>query len=143
MLKPEQKSKEQITPNFKLGELEFYDKIPDELKHLSVKLLQNLQIIRDYFGKPITIISGYRAPARNAAVGGKSKSLHLQAAACDIQVKGVEPNIVYSAVDKMMKEGKIWNGGLGVYPTFCHYDVRGPETGHSKGARWQETGSGD
>lgn len=143
MLKKEQKSQEQITTNFKLGELEFYDSITDDIKHNAVKLLQNLQIIRDHFGKPITIISGYRAPARNAAVGGKSKSLHLCAGACDIQIKGVSPLDVYNTICKLIKEGKLWNGGVGVYPTFVHYDIRSAETGHTQGARWKETGSGD
>ena len=60
----------QVTKNFKLSELEFSDPIPAEKIASATELLQNLQIIRDHFQRPIVIISGYRSPERNAAVGG-------------------------------------------------------------------------
>ena len=60
----------QVTKNFKLSELEFSDPVPAEKIANATELLQNLQIIRDHFQKPIVIISGYRSPERNAAVGG-------------------------------------------------------------------------
>jgi hypothetical protein len=79
----------QVTKNFKLSELEFSDKIPPELIAHAVELLQNLQVIRDHFQKPVTIISGYRSPARNEAVGGAKKSQHMEAKAADIKIAGV------------------------------------------------------
>lgn len=139
MLKKEEKTQMQITKNFSVAELEFYDKIPTELLIYSKQLLENLQVLRDHLGKPITIISGYRSPSRNNAVNGKAKSLHLWAAAADIQVKDVAPAIVYKTICDLIKSGKMYNGGVGVYPTFCHYDVRSAATGHTPGARWQET----
>jgi uncharacterized protein YcbK (DUF882 family) len=138
MLKKEDKTQMQITKNFAVSELEFYDKIPKELLSYSKQLLENLQILRDHFGKPITIISGYRSPSRNNAVNGKSKSLHLWAAAADIQVKDVAPSIVYKTICDLIKSGKMYNGGVGVYPNFVHYDVRSSATGHTQGARWHE-----
>ncbi len=79
----------QVTKNFKLSELEFSDSIPPELVANAVELLQNLQIIREHFQKPIIIISGYRSPTRNSAVGGADKSQHLHAKAADIKIAGV------------------------------------------------------
>ncbi len=79
----------QVTKNFKLNELEFHDKIPPELIANAIELLQNLQVIRDHFQKPIIIISGYRSPARNEIVGGAKKSQHMEAKAADIKIAGI------------------------------------------------------
>lgn len=138
MLSQSQKTNIQCTKNFKYAELEFYDVIPPEFMANATQLLENLQIIRDAANSPITIISGYRSAARNAAVGGKDKSLHLKAAAADITVKGLTSSQVHALISKLIKDGKLYNGGLGVYDTFCHYDVRGEHTGHAQGARWDE-----
>lgn len=138
MLSADQKTQIQITKNFKLSELEFHDVIPPKFVANATLLLQQLQIIRDAANAPITIISGYRDEARNAAVGGKDKSLHLQAAAADIKIKGMTSSQVHTLVARLIREGKIINGGLGVYETFTHYDIRGEHTGHKPGARWDE-----
>jgi uncharacterized protein YcbK (DUF882 family) len=137
-LSPTEKTNIQATKNFKVSELEFYDVVPPEFMANAVKLLENLQVIRDAANAPITIISGYRSAARNAAVGGKDKSLHLQGAAADIKIKGMTSTQVHTLISKLIKEGKVYDGGLGVYNDFCHYDVRGEHTGHKPGARWDE-----
>ena len=123
----------QITKNFKLSELEFSDAIPPELVANAVELLKNLQIIRDHFQKPIVIISGYRSPARNSAVGGADKSQHLHAKAADIKIAGVPTEEIYSRIEKLIAQGKIKEGGLGKYldSNFVHYDIRGIK------ARWE------
>ena len=122
----------QVTKNFKLSELEFSDQVPPELIANAVELLQNLQIIRDHFQKPIIIISGYRSPTRNEAVGGAKKSQHMEAKAADIKINGIPTEELFSRIDKLMSQGKIKVGGLGFYPDqgFVHYDIRGIK------ARW-------
>lgn len=123
----------QVTKNFKLSELEFSDPIPAEKIASATELLQNLQIIRDHFQRPIVIISGYRSPERNAAVGGADKSQHLEAKAADIKIAGVPTEEIYNRIDKLISQGKIKQGGLGKYikSGFVHYDVRGTK------ARWE------
>lgn len=123
----------QVTKNFKLSELEFSDPVPPDLVANAVELLQNLQVIRDHFQKPVTIISGYRSPARNEAVGGAKKSQHMEAKAADIKIAGVPTEEIYNRIDKLMAQGKIKTGGLGLYVSsgFVHYDTRGVK------ARWQ------
>ena len=123
----------QVTKNFKLSELEFSDHVPPDLVANAVELLQNLQVIRDHFQKPVTIISGYRSPARNGAVGGAKKSQHMEAKAADIRIAGVPTEEIYSRIDKLLAQGKIKVGGLGLYvgSGFVHYDTRGVK------ARWQ------
>jgi uncharacterized protein YcbK (DUF882 family) len=125
--------KMQITKNFKLSELEFSDAIPPELVANATELLKNLQVIRDHFQRPIIIISGYRSPARNAAVGGADKSQHLEAKAADIKIAGVPTEEIYNRIEKLIAQGLVKQGGLGKYikSGFVHYDIRGTK------ARWE------
>lgn len=57
--------------------------VRDAVKELTVTILQPL---RDAWGKPLTISSGYRCPELNDAVGGSKTSAHLTGYAADIQV---------------------------------------------------------
>lgn len=47
-------------------------------------LLIGLESMRDVLNKPLEIVSGYRCPARNQAVGGASVSQHVYGAAADL-----------------------------------------------------------
>ena len=86
-----------------------------------------LQCIREHFGKPITITSGYRTAAHNTAVGGSKSSQHLLGRAADIQVAGVSPDAVAAYAESLMPT---W-GGVGRYPVkagrakgWVHVDTR-------------------
>ena len=48
-----------------------------------------LQKIRDHFGRPVVITSGYRTAAHNKSVGGAAYSQHLYGRAADIRVQGI------------------------------------------------------
>ena len=56
---------------------------------MSSKLIDILEELRVYFGKPITITSGLRCKKHNAAVGGVSNSQHQYGKAADIYIAGV------------------------------------------------------
>jgi hypothetical protein len=64
------------------------DEAIDNLKTLCDKVLQP---VRDHFGKPIKISSGYRSPELNSspAVGGSKTSDHCKGMAADIEIAGV------------------------------------------------------
>lgn len=79
-----------------------------------------LQKIRDHFGAPVKITSAYRTAAHNARVGGSPGSQHLQGTAADIAVKGASPLAVAQYAEYLMPG----SGGIGVYGTFTHVDVR-------------------
>ena len=70
-----------------------------------------LQKIRDHFGRPVVITSGYRTAAHNAAVGGSKSSQHLLGRAADIQVQDTDPLAVAAYAESLMPG---W-GGVGLW----------------------------
>jgi uncharacterized protein YcbK (DUF882 family) len=93
------------------------DGVPQELIDL-------LESVREHYGKPVHINSGYRCPKHNKSVGGAIGSHHTNGTAADIWMLGVSPAVVYYDLNQNH------NGGLGKYATFTHVDVRGSH------ARW-------
>ena len=129
----------QLTDNFKLSEFRCKDgtDVPDDLRENVQLLCKNLQVLRDHIGKPIRVISGYRSPKYNRRIGGAKKSQHMLAKAADIKIKGMKPPEIKAVIVKLIKEGKMMPGGVGLYTTFTHYDVRG------RNARWYGKGAKD
>lgn len=97
---------------------------------VSDRLAALLQQIRDHFGRPVVISSGYRTAAHNTKVGGASRSQHLYGTAADIVVAGVEPLAVAQYAEYLQPDC----GGIGLYQTFTHVDVR------EKRSRWDSRG---
>ena len=91
---------------------------------ISPELVKILQQVRDHFKAPVSINSGYRTVTHNKKVGGATYSQHLYGMAADITVRGVEPKKVYAFVDGLMP----YTGGVGLYKTFVHVDVRKTES---------------
>jgi uncharacterized protein YcbK (DUF882 family) len=57
------------------------------------KLVDNvLDPLREAWGRPITVSSGYRSPNLNVAVGGVKNSQHVQGQAADLVVGGKADN---------------------------------------------------
>lgn len=88
------------------------------------RVMEQLQILRDYVNEAIHINCGYRTPQHNKAVGGKPLSQHLTANAADITVKTKSPKELAAIVEKLIAEKKLSFGGLGIYPGFIHVDCR-------------------
>lgn len=76
--------------------------------------------IREEFGSALQVLSGYRSPAYNAAIGGASQSYHMKGMALDLKPMNGD---VKGLLNAIKREGFI--GGVGTYPTFVHIDVRG------------------
>lgn len=84
------------------------------------RLVMVLQSIRSHFAAPVVIHSAYRTPQYNAKVGGVAHSQHCYGTAADISVRGQTPAAVAAYARQLMPD---W-GGVGVYDSFCHIDVR-------------------
>lgn len=84
------------------------------------ELLNTLEHIRTHFDSPVTITSGCRCTPHNQAVNGSPNSQHLYGSAADIQVSGVEPEIVYQFLENYAPS----KYGLGLYNSWVHVDVR-------------------
>ena len=78
--------------NFSLSEFRCRDgsDVPEELMDNVRLLAENLQVLRDYIGRPVKIISGYRSPDYNKKIGGAKRSQHMLAKAADIKIEGME-----------------------------------------------------
>lgn len=114
-----------LAPDFKVRELRCRD--GSDTVMVDETLTVVLQCIRERFGKPVTITSGYRTPAHNAAVGGAKSSQHLLGRAADIRVQGVSVEDVAAYAESLMPD---W-GGVGRYPVkagrptgWVHVDTR-------------------
>lgn len=57
---------------------------PEIEKNLTILIEHCLDPIREKFGKPITVTSGYRCEKLNKLVGGKPNSQHLKGQAADL-----------------------------------------------------------
>lgn len=109
----------QAAPHFKVRE--FACKDGSDPVFVSPRLAGVLEAIRTHFGAPVTITSGYRTPAHNAATRGSSpRSQHLYGLAADIQVEGAVPDAVAAYAETLLPDA----GGIGIYDTFTHIDVR-------------------
>ena len=59
----------------------------EHLIHLAETVLQP---VREHFGKPVMISSGYRSPALCEAIGSSTKSQHARGEAADFEIQGVD-----------------------------------------------------
>jgi len=85
-----------------------------------IRMAKRMDEVRSRLGdRSITVTSWYRPPAVNRAVGGASRSTHLQGHGVDFVVAGLSPGEVQRQLDPW------WSGGLGYGRTFTHLDNRG------------------
>lgn len=86
-----------LSENFRLSEFtrsatataQGIDNTPDiqAIVNLCALCHRILEPLRKFYGRPITINSGYRSPELNSAVGGAKNSYHLYGRAADIPMK--------------------------------------------------------
>ena len=107
-----------LSTNFRVSEFACSD--GTDTIFISEGLVAILQQIRSHFGKPVTINSAYRTEAHNKKVGGEAYSQHKYGVAADIVVQGVKPQEVAKYAETLLPN----TGGIGIYSTFTHVDVR-------------------
>lgn len=120
-------AEKRISPHFRVRE--FHSKHdPSDIVKIDERLLDLLEKIRNYVGKPVHINSGYRSPEYNATLKNASpRSQHCNGKAADIRVEGVTPKQIADIAECYLGS----SGGIGIYKTFTHVDVR------TSCARWK------
>ena len=100
----------QLSPAFRVREFRCRDGTDTIL--IDEGLVVLLQCIREHFGKPVTITSGYRTASHNTKVGGSRSSQHLLGRAADFYVEGVDVATVAAYAETLLPS----RGGIGRYP---------------------------
>lgn len=95
-------------------------------------LVAGLQLIRDEIGEPLYVNSGVRCPEHNKNEGGMESSRHLFGLAADVWALGKIPEELAAIAEK---QERFILGGVGLYNSFVHLDVRG------RRARWDNRSS--
>ena len=65
---------------------------PDIKRKLDIMINNLLDPIREAWGSPILVNSGFRSPVLNAAIGGVTNSQHMKGEAADITAGSPEKN---------------------------------------------------
>jgi uncharacterized protein YcbK (DUF882 family) len=134
-----------LTKNFSL--YEFYSSdgatFTLDIRDNVLRLAENLQVLRDYFRLSVSIESGYRSPEHNQwlidnGYPAVPNSRHLLGIAADIKVPGKTPEQIKSAIEYLIYRGLMQQGGIGIYNTFVHYDIRTDSLGKQKKSRWDK-----
>jgi uncharacterized protein YcbK (DUF882 family) len=139
--------------HFTVAELACHDEArtpyPDAFADRLPELMALLDDVRDTWGGPIEVVSGYRTPAHNAellaldekngAHGVASSSQHVEGRAADIRPAGAPGQAaqLHQAVMRLYNDGKLPQlGGIGLYVKsgWVHVDTYHPPDGHLR--RW-------
>jgi len=84
----------------------------EHLENLKALAENIFQPMRDYFGVPIAVSSGYRSPDLNRAIGGSPTSQHCKGEAIDIDVYG---NLTNADVFSYLKDHTDFDQLIGEY----------------------------
>lgn len=107
--------------------------VRDSVRELVLTVLQPL---RDAWGAPLSINSGYRCPAVNKAVGGQPASQHLKGEAADVcpSSRRLDPSVSLERVYELAKRAydlHLPYDQMILYPTMVHFShkLNGPQRG--------------
>jgi hypothetical protein len=96
---------------------------PEHIENFKLLAENVFQPIRDHFGVPIILSSGYRSKALNTAVGGALSSQHCTGEAIDIDMDGTtvkNADIFNFIKDNLNFDQLIWEFGTNDNPDWVH-----------------------
>jgi len=101
----------------------------EHLENLKVIAVEVFDKVREYFGVPIFVSSGYRSAALNKAIGGSSTSDHNLGRALDLDQDGHGNGVTNADVFKFIKDNLefdqlIWEFGTDKNPDWVHVGYR-------------------
>lgn len=98
---------------------------PEIIENLKVVAAQ-VQKVRDHFGKPLIISSGYRSEKLNSAIGGARNSQHTKGEAIDIQsTNGYTNADIFNYIKNNLDfDQLIWEYGTRKEPKWVHISYK-------------------
>jgi len=100
----------------------------DHLDNLMAIAQDIFQPIREHFGIPIAITSGYRSEALNEAIGGSKTSQHSKGEALDLDADvfggGTNKDIYEFILDNLDFDQLIWEFGNSNNPAWVHVSYK-------------------
>lgn len=115
-------ARELLTMGARNAELKLNTLPPQHILGDIVRTARLADHIRARLGKPITVISAYRSPAYNKAIGGAGRSRHMWNQALDLTCRGVRPAALYDAACHIAAREKL-QAGIGLYDWGIHIDT--------------------
>lgn len=82
---------------------------PEHLENFKLLAEKVFEPIREHFGVPIHISSGYRSKELNKAIGGSSSSEHCEGRAIDIDMDGSASGVTNKQIFNFIKENLDFN----------------------------------
>ena len=97
---------------------------PEHLRNLRTIAEKVFQPLRDHFGKPIFVSSGYRSDALNKTIRGSKTSQHCKGQALDLDNDAIgsptNADIFYHILDWLEFDQLIWERGDDDNPAWVH-----------------------
>ncbi len=109
----------QLTKHF--SESEFTCRCGCQQVNIDINFVEELEKLREMFGKKMTITSGFRCASHNQASGGYPNSMHLKGRAADIYVPNSDD--MHTLLRLVFTSGLNF-GGIGIGKAFIHLDNR-------------------
>jgi zinc D-Ala-D-Ala carboxypeptidase len=118
-----------LSKNFTLSELTITNShLPNtptaaEIAHLQALVTNVLQPLRDLYGHPICVNSGFRSQAVNHAIGGATNSQHCTGEAADLET--ADNHAIFLLIRQFLPfDQLIWEGGNDRQPAWVHVSFR-------------------
>lgn len=128
---------EEFTASPTASKLKIDNTVPEKYKENLQSIAELMQKIRDKWGAPIIVSSGYRCPKLNKAINGANTSQHMTAAACDFHTvtdKESDNMNLWRMIISMIKLGEIKcrqcifeYGHKNIGPSWIHIAVQDSE----------------
>ena len=118
-----------LSKNFTLAELTVTSTgLPNkpteaEIANLQALVTKVLQPLRELYGKPIKVNSGYRSAVVNRAIGGATNSQHSTGEAADLDA--ADNTSLFLLIRQFLPfDQLIWEGGTDTQPDWIHVSFR-------------------
>ena len=98
---------------------------PKELWPNVIPLARAMDAIRHHLGVPIQLHSVYRSLPYNRSIGSSDDSQHPKFTAADWSCPARGTPADWAATVKWLRAHGVFDGGVGLYKSFVHVDVRG------------------